>query len=177
MFDSEYFQELLSETSNLIKNSTIDSLEELNETNIRIESNITTLRILAQDIDDIDTRNTIIERINKIYETKEFEFDFKLKNRNKGIETAETDEIKKRLERDLLNYTKILRERVEKFNEKIEEDSKIVDKVENVFTSNVEGVEYNLSNLKKEIQEMSPFRLLMLAFMIFIFMYLIIRFL
>ncbi|TBU05770.1 hypothetical protein CWI36_0581p0040 [Hamiltosporidium magnivora] len=193
MFDEALFKNLLNETSSLIKN-----LEESKDIEMedRISCNVLALKVLANDIEDEDLKSSVLKKIESIYNTgiymsdninneyqikgdKETKIREKSKNDKEmaNIEIKETDELRNRLETDLLNYSKLLNQKVKNFKTKIDEDTEVLQNTENVFSKNLFGVEDGVSRLRKQVMGgFSPLRMLFLSIFIFLLMYFFIRF-
>ncbi|TBU00727.1 hypothetical protein CWI38_0935p0040 [Hamiltosporidium tvaerminnensis] len=193
MFDEALFKNLLNETSSLIKN-----LEESKDIEMedRISCNVLALKVLANDIEDEDLKSSVLKKIESIYNTgiymsdninneyqikgdKETKIREKSKNDKEmaNIEIRETDELRNRLETDLLNYSKLLNQKVKNFKTKIDEDTEVLQNTENVFSKNLFGVEDGVSRLRKQVMGgFSPLRMLFLSIFIFLLMYFFIRF-
>ncbi|KAK1347627.1 hypothetical protein CWI38_0808p0030 [Hamiltosporidium tvaerminnensis] len=193
MFDEALFKNLLNETSSLIKN-----LEESKDIEMedRISCNVLALKVLANDIEDEDLKSSVLKKIESIYNTgiymsdninneyqikgdKETKIREKSKNDKEmaNIEIRETDELRNRLETDLLNYSKLLNQKVKNFKTKIDEDTEVLQNTENIFSKNLFGVEDGVSRLRKQVMGgFSPLRMLFLSIFIFLLMYFFIRF-
>lgn len=176
MFDSEYFKNLLNETTALMANKASQEGGE-DEAEARIESNIAALKYLAKEITDEEVRNKTLKRIDLLcLEPEEFEVS-EIRNRGKALGIRMSNECSERMERDILEYSKRLHGKVKKFAESVDLDSKVLREVTDKMSKNLAGTSSALRSLRMDGQNVPVLRILVSAMAIFVVMYFIIRFL
>ncbi|CAD27083.1 hypothetical protein [Encephalitozoon cuniculi GB-M1] len=174
MFDSEYFKNLLNETTALIANRAEEG-NNSDEMEVRIESNVATLKYLAREITDEDLRSRTLKRIDMLcLEPEEFEMN-EVRNRASGI--SKSSECSDRIERDILRYTKRLHGKVKRFMESVDLDSRVLGEVTDKMSRNLMGTSSALRFMKTDGCGIPTLRILASVVTAFIVMYFIIRFL
>jgi len=177
MFDAEYFKELLNETTALIANKSEARKLDVDEMEIRIESNIAALKYLAKEISDEELRKKTLERIDLLcLEPEGFEMST-LQNRGRTVDVKKTDEHSDRIERDILKYSKNLHGKAKKLLESLEFDSKMLGNVTDKISRNLAGTSTTLKSLKESGYHISAFKIFISTLIVFVTMYFIIRFL
>ncbi|AFM99003.1 hypothetical protein EHEL_091080 [Encephalitozoon hellem ATCC 50504] len=174
MFDSEYFKNLLNETTALITNKAEEG-NDGEEMEARIESNVTTLKYLAKEITDEELRKKTLKRIDMLcFEPEEFEMS---EVRNRMPEIRKSSEFSDRIERDILKYTKRLHGKVKEFMESVDVDSKVLGEVTDKMSRNLMGTSETLRSLKSKGQNIPILGILTSVMVTFVAMYFVIRFL
>ncbi|KAH9410845.1 hypothetical protein HK407_10g16110 [Ordospora pajunii] len=174
MFDSEYFKNLLNETTALINKKAEGTCSD--DADIQIESNIMTLKYLANDISDKDVQNKMLKRIDMLYaEPAEFEVS-EVHHRITGVNKS--NEHSDRIERDILKYSRQLHGKAKRFLDSLRLDGSVLDEVTGKMVKNLAGTNSALRFMKNEqSSNISVFQILVSALVIFVIMYFIIRFL
>ncbi|ADM12236.1 uncharacterized protein Eint_091070 [Encephalitozoon intestinalis ATCC 50506] len=173
MFESEYFKNLLNETTALIANK-VEEGNNREEMEARIESNVATLKYLAREITDRDLQSKTLKRIDMLcLEPEEFEMS-DVRNRTVGARGSEHSD---RMERDILKYTKRLRGKVKEFMESVDMDSRVLEEVTDKMSKNLAGTSSTLKSLKIEGCRIPILGLLTSVTAVFVVMYFVIRFL
>ncbi|KAM0672504.1 hypothetical protein CWI42_100550 [Ordospora colligata] len=174
MFDSEYFKNLLNETTALISNKTEGTYSD--DVEIQIESNIMALKHLANEISDKEVQSKMLKRIDMLCaEPAEFEVS-EVHQRITGVNKS--NEYSDRIEKDILKYSRQLHGKAKKFLDSVRLDGNVLDEVTDKMTKNLAGTSSALRFMKTEqSSNISVFRILISALVIFVIMYFIIRFL
>lgn len=168
MFDAAYFAELLKETMRLSESLSREHSEETAE---RLEANVLALSYLAESIEDAEERAETKKKL-ALFSTA---FESRTERRR---ETAarETDEDREALEGDLLEHARQLRQKADEFCRKLREDEQVVEKAGSVFQKNVFQTRANLANANALGDAVSVLRVFVLSFVVFLLMYVFVRF-
>ncbi|KAF9764940.1 hypothetical protein NGRA_0126 [Nosema granulosis] len=169
MFDAEYFKTLVNETTDLISSKEDVPKEDRAELEARIDSNKMALKLLAEDIEDEETRNKIKDRINNMYQTFE-EIEIKIHSRKSA------DNKHERIEEDILKYSHTLKDKALRLFDGLEFDKKVLGEVSDRMSKNLAGTSENIKKINEDLVSFSCFSLFILAIIIFLCMYIIIRF-
>ena len=176
MFDSEYFKNLLNETTALMAKKGLQE-EGGDEAEARIESNVAALKYLARGITDEEVRSKTLKRIDRLcLEPEEFEVS-EIRNRGKGSGAERTSGCSDRMERDILEYSKKLHGKALKFAESVDLDGKVLREVTDKMSKNLIGTSSALRSLRMDGHSIPVLRILVSAMVIFVVMYFVIRFL
>lgn len=170
MFDAEYFKTLVNETTDMISNKDDIPEEDREEYEARIDSNKMALRLLAEDIEDKDTRTKVLDRINNMYQTFE---DLEIKIHSRNVPNSKHA----RVEEDILRSSQALKEKAVRLLDGLEFDKKILSEVSERMSKNLSGTTENIKRINENLVSFSSFRLFVLAVIIFLSMYIVIRFL
>lgn len=171
MFNKNYFNDLFSKTNDYIHKKNYKKGSD--EYKKFVEPNLAVLKVLADDIDNNETRMKLLHSI-ELMEKK----DTKLENEKKENKSFvdETDTNKKRIEKELLGFSKKLKEKAYKFKDKLFDDEKILEDVESGIQQNLTTASGNLKNLKTQTGQISMIKLTSISLLIFLIMYFFIRF-
>lgn len=170
MFDGEYFKTLVNETTDLISTKEDVPEEDREELEARIDSNKMALKLLAEDIEDNDLRNNVLERIDNMYKTFD---DIEIKINRRIV--SEKDH--SRVEEDILKSSYVLKQKALRLFEGLEFDKKVLGDVADKMSKNLAGTTQNIKKIGEASTSYSSFTLFILSLIIFLIVYFIIRFL
>nr|AAT12354.1 hypothetical protein [Antonospora locustae] len=168
MFDAAYFSELLNETMLLSESLSRKHCEETAE---RLEANVLALSYLAESIEDAEERAETKKKLALFSTAFELQTE-----RRREVVASETDEGREALEGDLLEHARQLRQKANELGRKLREDDQVVERVGNVFQKNVLQTRANLVNANALGDTVSVLQVFMLSFVIFLLMYIFVRF-
>lgn len=164
MFNHEYFKTLLNETSELIQNR--HNHKNVEDIDAQIESNKIALKLITEDIEDINLKNEINKRLENFLYT----FDDLQIQSNKPVK------IHKDIEKDILKSSITLKNKAQRFLDGLAFDKEILDKVSNKMTKNISDTAENIKKISKTDGEVKVMNLMFLSLLLFLFVYFIIRF-
>ena len=179
MFELQNFKNILEETSNLLKTIKEFSKDDLEEIQLKIDSNIYALKRIASRIDDLETKELFLKSIENLFKSNNVEnlTNFNLKNNSKkgnfeskGVESSDL------IENELLKNTFKLKKMAGDFSESLKEDKKAIDKLTNRININEIESKNSLKILEKATSSLSTGSIMSFSFLIFIILYLFIRF-
>lgn len=173
MFEYKDFKRILDTTTELmekIKNASRDEAEELQ---MRIDSNIQALKIIASKIEDEETKALFLKNIQSLCTTANVTENENIRQRVKG-KTQGNNEM---IDEELLKNTSKLKNLVQTFSTSLKEDKKAIEKLnEKMHTNSVESTK-SMKTLEKQGSSVSAVQIMGVVFLIFILTYLVIRFL
>lgn len=170
MTDSTYIHKLYTKTHDLIHKD--GYTPGTRDYKLRVAPNIAALRAIAQESTDETFKVTLIDCINSIHEKTAL-----LKTQPSTKMTKTIDEGKMRLEQELLGFSKKLRQRVGDFQSSLQKDDVVLDDASKKMQANYETANLGLKKMAEIGKDISVLRTLFYAFIVFITMYFIIRFL
>lgn len=165
MFDAEYFTELLNETLAMFDQLSRNYSEELSE---KVDANALALSYLSEKIDDDETREVTKARLRRFFKEG-------AETRRRDRDPLPVDGEREALEEDLLGYARTLREKAEELGWKLREDEKIVEKAGVAFQKSVSQTRTNISGALNR-RTVSSSQIFLFSFILFVFMYVLIRF-
>ncbi|EJW04885.1 hypothetical protein EDEG_00105 [Edhazardia aedis USNM 41457] len=170
MFDEEYFKSLLEQTKDILikKEKTSDEI-------YRAECNVVVLKLIARKIENEEIRRKVLDDLHQIDKSCG---PIVLKTTEK--KKKESDEAflehKRRLEEELLEYSKTLKRKANTLNKKFDEDSKIIEDLQQNYERNISTVAANIKDLTVQVNSVHPLKLTFIALFIFVVMYFFIQF-
>lgn len=170
MSESDYIKKLFIKTHSLIHKQGLK--QGTRDYRLRVEPKIAALRTLACESTDKIFKASLFNAIEKIQEK-----DTTL-NLNSEINNLKVlDEDKIRLNDELLGFSKKLRRRVGDFKDSLEKDSDVLRDATKKIQENFESADIGLKKITEIGKDVSVIRIVFYAFVVFIVMYFIIRFL
>ena len=166
MFDQEYFTKLLNQTVDYIQNK--EKHKNVEDLDAKIESNKLALKIISEDIEDIDLKNKILQRLDNLYDTYEI---IELKQR-----TIKSDQYSD-VEEDILKNTQILKDKAKRLYNGLIFDKDVLDRVSHKISKNITDTSENIKKIKKDRNSHSIVGLLFYGLTIFLIEYFVLRFL
>lgn len=172
MFEYNQFKKILDETTELMEKIKISEKDEIEELQMKIESNIQALKIIANKIEDPESRGQFLKSIkslctNIVIEEKE--------NIRKRKEKAENNN--EVIDEELMKNATKLKDMVTNFSNSLKEDKKVVEKLSHKMNKNSEENVRNMKTLEKQGSSISAVYVMGIVLIIFIVTYFIIRFL
>lgn len=167
------FQKILQSTTLLMNKAKDCPEEDQEELQMRIDSNIHALKILASKIDDPDTRNAFLKSIhslrNDVVLIEESAMKKRDGNRPEMNSTGAIDE-------EILKNSRRLQEMANEFHDSLKTDQKILSNLSHKLTSNDQCTGKALNVLSKGRPPIKSSTFIFVAAMIFVVMYFITRF-
>ncbi|KAI5150561.1 hypothetical protein ENBRE01_1571 [Enteropsectra breve] len=179
MFKLNDFKRILDETTVMLeKKNTVDE-DDREEMEMAIESNIHALRIICRGMENKEMQ----AQAEKILRTlaggsagnEKIELFDEPKPR--GTKNAHTDSRNESINNELYKNSVRLRQMAERFGESLKEDKKVVQRVANKMEHSSVGSKINMKKLDEGVRKVSSSTFLMIAVLLFVVMYFIIRFL
>lgn len=163
MLDYSEFKKILDLNSSLSEDLKTCPEEEREEIQMKIDSNLYALKIMADRIEDSETKEAFLNGIQSMTNTTKIEEKIE-ENRNILIDE------------ELLKNSKILRRMAEDFKMSLKEDDKIVERVGNKMTKNSVENDKSLQIFEKSGGFVKSSTFLSISLIIFVFVYGLIRF-
>ncbi|ELA41799.1 uncharacterized protein VICG_01151 [Vittaforma corneae ATCC 50505] len=174
MYIYEDFKRILDTTTNLMNKIKTCSKDEIEEIQMRIDSNIHALRLMASRIEDSETRATFLKTIQSLSTNVVFVESEGPQRRRKQRENAGGDEL---VGDELLKNSRKLKEMADEFKNSLQADRKIIEKLGGKMNASSQESTKSLQALDKTGRKIKSSTFMSFAFMIFVVVYFIIRFL
>ena len=180
MFELENFKNILNQTSDLMNKIKECSKEDVEEIQMKINSNMYALKIISSKIDDPESKEIVLKSIENLFGVNDKEISFNNKqNSLNTLNTLNTSNLKdsELIENELLKNTFKLKKMAGDFSQSLKDDKKAMDKLTNRMGANAVESKNSLKILEKSSSNLSSSSIMSMVFIIFIGMYLFIRFL
>lgn len=177
------FKKLLDSTTKLINSLKECQKDEIEEIEMRIESNIHALQLIAYKIEDPETKDIFLRSIQSLRNTKKDNNDaninkneiFNLKERIKreNIKNVEKNNL---IDEELLKNSTKLKDKANEFKASLQADKKIIEKLGGKMNKNSQESAKSLKILETTDSKIKSSTFISISFLIFIFMYFLIRY-
>lgn len=173
MLDYKDFKQILDNTAQLTESIKTCSKDDIEEVQMRIDSNVHALQIMASKIEDPETKaqfKSIIESLSKSACFSETETTRLRKRHQKDVKGSEL------IDEELLRNSMQLRSMAKKFSDSLSTDRKVLQKVGDKMLKNSEESRNSLRVLEAPSSSIKPTTILLTVLFLFLIMYFIIRF-
>jgi len=173
MFDYKDFKQILDDTTKLTEEIKTCPRSDLEEVQLRIDSNVHALQIMVSKIDNLEAKeqfNRLIDSFSKNVAISEFE---SVKSRKMEVKQQKGSEL---IDEELLKNTLQLKDMANKFKNSLAVDKNIIGKASDKMSKNSEETRNNLKTLEKTSSFVNSSTILAFVLFLFFVMYFIIRF-
>ncbi len=173
MFNSEDFKKIINETSQLLDKIAHVDEGDIEEIQMRIDSNIQALRIMGNQIEDLELKERAQDIIKSISTKLPIgnvdNIVIKLRNRNSKEDRSDL------IDTELYKSAKELKEMAVNFNKILDSDKNILNRVVDKMSKNTHGGKSNMNKLISKNPTISSSTFFLIAIIMFIIMYFFIK--
>lgn len=173
MFIYKDFKKILDTTTELIKQIKTSKEDDAEEIQMRIDSNVHALKIMATKMEDQETRNTFLKSIQSLTTSNILPEEGTYRRQRHTNQPVENNEL---IDEELLKNARRLKEMASQFKNSLDEDKKIVAKLVGKMGRGSEESGRSLKLLTQSGPTIRSSTFLTVTLIIFVVMYFLTRF-